>query len=185
MEQMSFADWTQPEAVKAIFALVTALIAIYGVFHGLTVYREQKTRENNELARRNDSTEREGRLKRFENFQQMQNRYRQDPSIQAVFRSLYPDHYRVDNEKDPLPATRKNKLDFMGFYEELALMVNSGIMRPDAAYYTFGVDAVEFWKKEQDWHDDPNWELFNSFVQSVQSFQKDRLKNLDVAKLGF
>ena len=46
---MSFADWTQPEALKAIFTFVTVLIAIYGVFHGLTVYREQKTRENNEL----------------------------------------------------------------------------------------------------------------------------------------
>jgi len=133
---MTFAEWTQPEALKAVFTFVTVIIAIYGVFHGLTVYREQKTRENDQLARRNDATEREGRLKRFENFQQMQSRYRQDPSIQAVFRSLYPDHYGGDKEKHPSSATTKNKLDFMGFYEEIALMVNSGIMRPDAAYYT-------------------------------------------------
>jgi hypothetical protein len=177
-------DWTQPEAVKAILAFVTVLIAVYGVFHGLTVYREQKTRENDELTRRNDATEREGRLKRFENFQQMQSRYRQDPSIQAVFRSLYPEQYRGDTGKQP-SATTKNKLDFMGFYEELAIMVNSGIMRPDAAYYTFGVDAVEFWKKEQYWHDDPTWKLFNSFVQNAKRFQKHSLRDLDVTKLFF
>jgi hypothetical protein len=45
----------------------------------------------------------------------------------------------------------------MGFYEELALMVNSEIMRPEAAYYTFGVDAVEFWNEVRDWHNDPTW----------------------------
>jgi len=181
---MSFADWTQPEALKAIFTFVTVLIAIYGVFHGLTVYREQKTRENNELARRNDATEREGRLKRFENFQHMQSRYRQDSSIQAVFRWLYSDQYHGDKEKRS-PATTKNKLDFMGFYEELALMVNSGIMRPEAAYYTFGVDAVEFWNEVRDWHNDPTGALFNAFVEKVQEFQKHDLKNLDVTKLVF
>jgi hypothetical protein len=177
-------NWTQPEVIKAIFGLVTALVAIYGVIHGLTVYREQKTRENDELARRNDAAERDGRLKRFENFQQMQRRYREDPSIQAVFRSIYPDQYRGDTEKQAL-ATTKNKLDFMGFYEELALMVNSGIMRPDAAYYTFGVDAIGFWENERHWHDDPTWKLFNSFVRNAQEFQKRDLKSVDVLKLGF
>jgi len=44
---------------------------------------------------------------------------------------------------------------------------------------------VEFWKKEQDWHDDPNWKLFNSFVQKVQDFQSRDFKNLDVTKLRF
>src|SRR5919201_5829519 len=109
---MSFADWTQPEALKAIFTFVTVLIAVYGVFHGLTVYREQKTRENDELARRNDAIEREGRLKRFENFQHMRAVIGRTRPSRPVFRSLYPDQYQRDNEKTS-SATTKNKLDFM------------------------------------------------------------------------
>jgi hypothetical protein len=185
----SDAAWTQPEILRAIFGVVaafvglaTAGVAIYGVLHGLRVYRDQKRRENDESARRNDATEREGRLKGFELFQQMQSRYRQDPSIQAVFRSLYPGHY--GGEKQP-PATIKDKLDFMGFYEELAIMVNSGILRDDAAYYTFGIDAVEFYNKASEWQTDPVWKLFNSFAQNAQAFQDHSLENLDVTKLKY
>lgn len=51
-------------------------------------------------------------------------------------------------------------------------MVNSEIMKPELAYYTFGVDAVHFWTAESCWHDDRSWKLFNSFVSDVKQFRE-------------
>ena len=181
---MHWNDWTQPEAVKAVIAIVTLLLAVYGFFHGLRAYREQKTRENDELERRNDETERQGRLNRFEKFQQMHSRYQEDSSIQVVLRSLYPEQIEGDKEKQS-PATLEDKLNFMGFYEELAIMVNSGLLRPETAYYTFGVDSGKFWEKETYWHDDPTWKLFRSFVQDAKEFQELSLKGLNAKDLIF
>jgi hypothetical protein len=105
----------------------------------------------------------------------MQSRYREDPSIQAVFRYLYPDFYEGVKKQGP-KATTNDMCNFMGFYEELAIMVNSHLMKPEVAYYTFGVDAVEFWNSETSWHNEPTWKLFRSFVEEVMRFQ-DRFPN--------
>jgi hypothetical protein len=51
-------------------------------------------------------------------------------------------------------------------------MINSNLMAPEVAYYTFGVDALEFWTKEPKLHDNPSFELFYSFVEGVRQFQK-------------
>jgi hypothetical protein len=168
---MTLAEWLEPEGIKVGIETLTLALAVIGFTHGQKVYRQQKTRETNELARRNDETERENRLRRFEKYQQMQRRYREDASIQAVFRHLYPEFYETDTTRTP-GASTNDMLNFMGFYEELAIMVNSEIMQPELAYYTFGVDAVHFWNAEKRWHDDRSWKLFNSFVSEVRQFRE-------------
>jgi len=163
---------------------VTILLGTVGGAFALWRWRVDQKWRRDELARSNAEAEREGRLKRFEKYQQMQSRYRQDESIQAVFRWLYPEHYH-DGDKTRPQVTTNDKLNFMGFYEELAIMVNSQIMTPEAAYYTFGVDAVEFWQKEASWHGDDSFKLFNLFVEGADKFQKKTLKTFDVANLYF
>jgi hypothetical protein len=184
MTWIHWTDWTNPEGVKVVIDILTLTLAVLGFVHGIRAYSRQKTRENDELARRNDDAEREGRLKRFEKYQQMQSRYRHDHSIQTVFRWLYPDQYDGAEAKLATASTN-DKLNFMGFYEELAIMVNSKIMIPEAAYYTFGVDAVEFWEKEGQWRYDPTWKLFNSFVHGAQEFHKRELKHFYESELTF
>ncbi len=105
VDWFNWADWKQPDGVKIVIEFLTLLMAIYAFFHGIRAYSNQKTRETDELARRNDESEREGRLKRFEKYQQMQSRYRLDPSIQAVFRWLYPEHFQGVEEKQPREAS--------------------------------------------------------------------------------
>src|ERR1700741_5403266 len=93
---MSWDDWLKPDGVRAVIEIVAVPGVLYGFFHGIRAYI------------------RESRLKRFEKYQQMQSRYRKDPSIQAVFRWLYPDQFKGDEEKRPA-VTENDKLNFMGF----------------------------------------------------------------------
>jgi hypothetical protein len=166
------------EVLSVLVAIITLVLAILGFFHGRRVYLEQKNRELDELKRRNDDTARENTLRRFEKYQQMQQRYRTDASIQAVLRDLFPDFYEND-DKPSKPATTNDKLYFMGFYEELEIMLRSDLLAPQVAYYTFGVDALDFWTKETervpkpDWIEGPTWELFRSFVEGVRQFKHD------------
>src|SRR5262245_57788867 len=54
--EMTLAEWLEPdgiEIIKAAIAGPTLVLAVIGFIHGQRVYREQKTRETNELARRN------------------------------------------------------------------------------------------------------------------------------------
>lgn len=102
---MAAAEWLGPEGAKIVLEVVTLALAVLGFIHGQRVYWEQKTRETNELARRNDETERENRLRRFEKYQQMQDRYREDPSIQAVLRHLYPEFYKGKKTRAPAADT--------------------------------------------------------------------------------
>ena len=161
-------DWVKPDGVRAVIEVLGAPLVLIGFFRGIRTYI------------------RDGRLKRFEKYQQMQSRYRQDPSIQAVFRWLYPEQFEGDEERRP-PVTENDKLNFMGFYEELAIMVNSRIMTPKAAYYTFGFDAVKFWERaSDDLKNDQSWKLFKSFAEHANEFIKiHNLEHFKEASLYF
>jgi hypothetical protein len=56
---------------------------------------------------------------------------------------------------------------FMGFYEEIAIMINSALISADLGYWTIGLDASNFYNTEQAYRDDRTWTLFNSFAQKV------------------
>jgi hypothetical protein len=163
---------TTGESIKVAVEVITVILAVIAFVHGQRVYREQKARESNALESRNTETARENTLKRFEKYQQMQKRYREDASIQAVFRDLYPDFYG-EGEKPAAPASMNDKLNFMGFYEELEIMIRSRLMNRELAYYTFGVDALTFWNEETQFHNEPAWLLFKSFAEGVRGFQEE------------
>jgi hypothetical protein len=88
---------------------------------------------------------------------------------------MYPDAGR---------ASTADKLIFMGFYEELAVMINSRLLTADLAYWTIGVDAAKFFEKENSWHGDKTWTLFNSFALQAAARQ-NVLSTEEIARLGF
>lgn len=68
------------------------------------------------------------------------------------------------------------KLQFLGFYEQVALMLNSKLIEPEVAHYMFGyyavrcIDSVSFWKGQD--KDSPYWALFRHFAQRMKEFEK-------------
>ena len=72
-----------------------------------------------------------------------------------------------------LPFSRK--LDFIGFYEELAMMMHTGLLRRSVVHYMFGYYAISCWESDAFWSGENGlsrqsqyWALFGSFAQQMQ-----------------
>ena len=77
-----------------------------------------------------------------------------------------------------LPFDKKR--DFLGFYEEIALMMQSGLIKKQVAHYMFGYYAIRCWDSAAFW-DAPDtnlnrescyWGVFRAFVQEMERIEK-------------
>jgi hypothetical protein len=106
----------------------------------------------------------QNRLKRFEKYQEMNKFYTGDPTLTTLRDAL-----RTGGE---VLATHDviEKYKFMAFYEDIAMMRQSGLMRMEVAAYLFGYDAreasshPEFVANLGDIHSDPNWPCSGVFA---------------------
>lgn len=140
-------DW------KNIATLINAVVALGKRIKGTLEYVKQ------------------GTLKRAKLFFQMEERYNK---FLYLFNML--DHQKdetVRNELQDLPFEKK--LDFLGFYEELAMMVESGLIRRTVAHYMYGyyaiacLDSDAFWTEEE--REDPYWSLFKRFAEQSKKYK--------------
>ena len=78
----------------------------------------------------------------------------------------------LDNDEAKLKDLPwKDKRDFLGFFEEVALMVNSRLIRLPVAHYMFGYYALLCWRSEKFWGDLERgsiyWALFRDFAERL------------------
>ena len=97
-----------------------------------------------------------------------------DPDSQrpSVLQLLQSDDERLRSE---VPWEKREAL--LAFYEEIALAVQSGLLREDTANYMFGYYAVKIKKSAHFWIglDDPTegyWKLFHDFAKRMEAQQK-------------
>jgi hypothetical protein len=61
----------------------------------------------------------------------------------------------------------KEKRDFLGLFEEVTLLMNSGLIRKSVAHYMFGYYAIRCWESQNFWRDvnrdSSYWSAFRSF----------------------
>jgi hypothetical protein len=135
---------------KATDAIVAGA-ALCTFLWGLWVYRSQK-KQDHELEVAKDV------LSRFEKFQELQKRYREEDVLIKVRNWIYSkDH--ISN----MPSDYEMQ-QFMEFFEEIALMINSRLMSFDLAAYPVGSDWVRFYEMVTTHHDNQLFRLFNSFA---------------------
>jgi hypothetical protein len=108
-------------------------------------------------------------LQRFNKFQQMRKRTDEGPLSKT---------FNIINRSDPAQIAqlkREEKEEFLAFYEEIALMVNSGLLGKELALYMFGAWArVAVKPKSGFWSGglqttDPYWSLAVRFCQWAES----------------
>jgi hypothetical protein len=146
------------ELAKAIVQSVAVTVAICTFLWGIFVYRSQKKRDHKlEVAK--------DRLSRFEKFQDFQKRYREDDALTKVKKWIYSEQHSSPDLPKPSDYELKQ---FMIFFEEIAIMINSGLMRDDVAAYTIGIDAARFYDTVNTYHRDEYFRLFNSFALRMQ-----------------
>lgn len=128
----------------------------------------------------------------------MQKKFNSEKPFITIFQYLYPEQYVGE---PPIAITVAHKRDFMIFFQEVQIMIRSGLMVADLAYFAFGVDAVNFWENEQKEykkrlaknpaektpvHRDEALTLFGEFVEKTKEFQRDKKHFKDrVLGIGF
>lgn len=144
-----------------IASFVLAIVGLITLIFGLIQYRKSLL------------------IKRSDQFLKMRERYVDNIEFQNLFTLL-----ETDSEKlKAIPYKIKYKL--LGFYEEIALMTNSKLLKEEVSFYMFAYNAVRIWKSKNFWiltdidnkesridKDSKYWALFNDFAQRMSNYEK-------------
>ncbi len=146
-------DATMPDLaqVKDISIVIAGVVAFVTFAFGLGEYIKR------------------GRQERAVHFVEMRRRFLETTAFRDLLEMLH--------NQDPRLRTSpiQDKRNFIGFFEEVALMVNSGLLRKDVAHYMYGHyvilanDSDDFWNQL----DRPSvyWTLFRKFATDMQAEQ--------------
>jgi hypothetical protein len=114
----------------------------------------------------------QGIQKRVERFLEMRKRLDENAQFKEICNLL--------EDKDPRLAEIpfKEKRDLLGFYEEIAIMLNSGIIRREVAHYMFGYYAIRCWESGDFWRnvrrESPYWAVFKNFALEMKHIDSSK-----------
>jgi len=113
---------------------------------------------------------RQGRQHRAQNFVQMRRRFLETPQYREILDMLATDDPKLRE------ASVQEKRNFVGFLEEVALMVNSRLIRREVAHYMFGYYVLLTAKSEHFWENLDRggryWTVFRSFASDMAQLEK-------------
>ncbi len=154
---LSLPDW------KDFAAILGALLAFVTLMKGVLEYIRQ------------------GAQKRAELFMSMQKRLVESSSLNNITELLETG----DELLSTVPI--KDKSSFLRFFEEVALMIQSGLLKKDVAHYMFGYYAIRCWDSDLFWTNlnrkGPYWSLFREFAQEMSKIE-DQM-NFSVKRFTF
>lgn len=141
------------QAAAVIISTLTLMIGLVALYKSIVEYR------NN------------GILKRFEKFQEMRLRFRTEDDLEIIRKHL------SDSNADWKTVTYHTKEHFLGFYEEIALMNQSGLINTELTHYMFGYYAISAFEnpgfRDKINLDSPYWVLFCSFCEKMIAERKN------------
>ncbi|NUN10092.1 MAG: hypothetical protein HUU54_13045 [Ignavibacteriaceae bacterium] len=119
----------------------------------------------------------QGRQKRAELFDKFRTTLKTEPKILNISSLLEDDHETLR----AIPII--DRYYFLGYYEQIAIAINSGLIDKDVAHYMFGYFALRCWNSKNFW-DGINknsyyWSVFKKFVDTMQ-----KLENRNINKSG-
>jgi len=82
------------------------------------------------------------------------------------------------------------KFRFLGYFEKVALMLNSGLVREKVVHYMFGYFAIQCWNNQEFWNDLDRdsfyWALFRKFAERMKEVNEQiDQNNFSTRKLKF
>lgn len=109
---------------------------------------------------------RQGHQQRAQHFVQMRRRFLETPQYREILDLLATDSRALTE------ISVQEKRNFVGFLEEVALMVNSGLIRRDVAHYMFGYYVLLCHKSQNFWsgldRTSQYWTVFRSFASEME-----------------
>jgi hypothetical protein len=120
-------------------------------------------------------------LSRFESFHKMRDTARNDELISEVIDCLRDLEQGKPGSGDRLrDMDIKKKHRFLGFFEEIAIMHDSGLIRTDVAHYMFGYFCIRCLQADEFWiginRESYYWSLFMRFARLMEKIEVERDK---------
>ena len=113
---------------------------------------------------------RQGHQHRAQNFVQMRRRFLETPEYRRILDQLAKDDPSLRNE------SVQEKRNFVGFLEEVALMVNSKLIKREVAHYMFGYYVLLTARSQHFWEgldrDSQYWTVFRGFSDEMERMHK-------------
>jgi hypothetical protein len=147
------------DGLTVIIAVIAGLIGFGTLLKAILEYRLQ------------------GRQKRAELFNQFKIKLLTDSRINNIIQHL-------ENDRNELKEiSTLDKYYFLGFYEQISIAINSGLLKKNVAHYFFGYFALRCWESENFWllsnnesinKDGYYWNVFKEFVLEMKKIQSRR-----------
>jgi hypothetical protein len=138
--------------LKDYAAILTAVVALATFLKAIAEYIKQ------------------GATKRAEQFLEMRSRLRENQDHARICELLEHDDLQLRS----VPMMEKD--NFIGFFEELALLWNSKVFNDQIVYYMFGYYAIACWRSENFWYglnrDQVLWSHFRDLVSRLEKMEK-------------
>lgn len=159
------------EHASDVATTISVVVGLTTLIAGLISYRRQCAQHRGELLIR------------------MRERFEGNESFKRICVLLETDH------ADLAQVPYKDKRELLGFFEEIALMLNSGFVRPEVARYMFGYYAMKCYesknfciitdlgKPSKINFDGVYWKLFKGIVAAMK--EGENKINAGSAKLKF
>lgn len=143
---------TTLSVTKDVAIIFGSLVALIGFFFGALEYVRQ------------------GHQARATHFVQMRRRFLETPQYREILDMLAGCDRKLEE------VSIQEKRNFVGFLEEVALMVNSGLIRKEVAHYMFGYYVLLCAKCDPFWEgldrDSVYWSVFRRFAHQMESLGK-------------
>ena len=148
------------DLVQTIAAILGGLIALITLIKAIYEYQLQ------------------GRQKRADYFDSIKNKIRNDPKIIEIINLL------EDDEPELASIPKMNKYFFIDLHEELAIAINSGLIRKNVAHYFFGYFALRCWESKNFWllgegniinKQTYYWATFSKFIEQMKEIENRKL----------
>lgn len=117
------------------------------------------------------------RFEKYLKFIELREKFKGHPSNDRILRHIQA--YQLDNTKisnlDDFNITIHDFYYFLGFYEELQILIDKGILNKNVSKKMFSFYAIEiknnnyYWARFDENIDDPNWYDFKIFVESMEN----------------
>jgi hypothetical protein len=144
------------ELIKLIITIITAIITLIAIIKGYLEYQKSV------------------KQKRVELFIKYRDHLKNDVIFKKILELL-----ETNNNDEIRNLPRFDRYLFLGFYEEIALLVNSRIMKPEIAHYMFAYYAKLCWENDTFWYDISResfyWRVFREFVEQMIQLETNNM----------